>query len=934
VEWPVGGRVDRGVRGGDVKEESVRNKMGRVMLDDNSFSKIEKVLKEHDGCRKWMRTVEGLLRGEVALEEGVEEMIEGKWEELKCGLNQVTVHCGKVRKDMRGQVQKSRKKVKWDREVFRLWIRKRRLFKLWKEEWGNDRIRLEYRSVCKEIKKLLRKKRRAGLRRRIREIESLRTEDVKGYWKKLKVVGDWDEKKDNLPSEMNDSHNVRVRDIQRVWRDAFAKIGVNNVGNRKYNIDHAERLRVMNERISGDRDKEVEEYSGCVLNGVIDQEEVNSVIKRLKNGKAMGVDGIRNEVLKYGGKVVRKVVWWYCCLVWTGMYVPTEWMKALIFPIFKEGDEYCTDNYRPISLLSVVSKVFSAVLNARLTGWCESRGIFVEEQGGFRNGRGCRDQLFALSEVIRLKKKYAFCAYLDVRKAYDTVFRDGLWSMMYESGIRGRMWYMLKGIYRDVRSAVLVNQGMTDDFPVQVGVRQGCVLSPLLYSIFINNIVEAVKAVGCGMRRKEGDRELDVSCLLYADDIVLIAESEVELQYMLDAVFEYSRLWRFEFNAKKSEVVVYGCSLGNGRKEWWLGGGKIKRVKSYKYLGTMVSSEGGWKEEKCRRLKKARENMRKALGMGVGKGVLSVQEGRGVWEALVRSVLEFGCEVWGGCVWGEAEKLQLRFGKRILRGSSGMANEVVLGELGWWTLKGRRDFLRLKYWGVLRGMKYDRITRVVYEVSRTRFDRGVDGNNWCAYTYKLCCELGLLEYWEGKEVGIGEWEDIVRKRVHVREVREWRRRMGLKPKLRLYRKLKSSLVFEEYLKGVTHDRGKMMMLRMRSGTSELRLETGRWVNENLEDRLCRLCGGGGVEDENHVINECVYYQDDRALMWDGIRDGTEGRVMREGGEMSVRWVLGWRDIDRYSEGDWEVVLRCAGKFLLRVVVRRRRWMEVYKLVCG
>ena len=173
-------------------------------------------------------------------------------------------------------------------------------------------------------------------------------------------------------------------------------------------------------------------------------------------------------------------------------------MQGLIFPLYKDGDDRDLLNYRGITLLSIVAKVYCSVLANRLMVFAEREGAgIVEEQGGFRPRRGTDDQLFALTETLRLRTgKVTYAAFIDVKKAYDTVWRVGLWRRLWEEGVRGKMWRVVKGMYQTVESAVLVGEESTEWFELQAGVRQGCVMSPVLFSLFINGLARELKKRG------------------------------------------------------------------------------------------------------------------------------------------------------------------------------------------------------------------------------------------------------------------------------------------------------------------------------------------------------------------------------------------------------------------------------------------------------
>jgi hypothetical protein len=234
-------------------------------------------------------------------------------------------------------------------------------------------------------------------------------------------------------------------------------------------------------------------------------------------------------------------------------------------------------------------------------GWGEREGLLTDEQGGFRPGRGCVDQIFCFWETLRSRRGMKiFCCFIDIKKAYDRVFRAGLWKMVWDKGIRGKMWRVLKCLYGEVESCVLINGMKTDWFPVRVGVRQGCVLSPVLFAIFIDGVAEELRELGIGV--PVGDEVL--SLLMYADDIVLLAESEEELQNMLGVVYEYSRKWRFELSDKKTEVVVFGGKVKGSWEGFFIGEKKLKIVKGYRYLGIEVRKNMSWKVVKEGMIKK------------------------------------------------------------------------------------------------------------------------------------------------------------------------------------------------------------------------------------------------------------------------------------------------------------------------------------------
>ena len=262
---------------------------------------------------------------------------------------------------------------------------------------------------------------------------------------------------------------------------------------------------------------------------------------------------------------------------------------------------------------------------------------------------------------------------------------------MVGKGIEGKMWRVIKNLYREVGSCVRLGEEKTDWFEIEVGLRQGCILSPILFSIFIDGLAEEVKKIGGAKYGK-----VLVSLLLFADDIVLMAENARMLQEMLDVVYNYSKKYRFCFNKEKSNVMVFGMRK-KCQDKFRLGENDLKIVETYKYLGLILDKNFSWKKHLEKVLEKARKRSRALCGLGIRKGTSARAILRG-WEVLVRPVLEYGAEIWGEKKWKEGEMLQMEMGRRVLGISKMTTKEVIQGELGLKSIRSRRVILRLRFW--------------------------------------------------------------------------------------------------------------------------------------------------------------------------------------------------------------------------------------------
>ena len=162
-------------------------------------------------------------------------------------------------------------------------------------------------------------------------------------------------------------------------------------------------------------------------------------------------------------------------------HFPESWSEGYIMPLHKSGSIHCPENYRGITLLSVLGKLFTRVLNNRLGSWAHNYNVYFEAQVGFRSGMSTVDNIFVLHGVITHminQGNKLYCCFIDFSKAFDYVERNTLWATLIKLGIRGKMLTVLKSIYSHVKSSVRFNNNLSNEFSCFLGVRQGELLSP------------------------------------------------------------------------------------------------------------------------------------------------------------------------------------------------------------------------------------------------------------------------------------------------------------------------------------------------------------------------------------------------------------------------------------------------------------------------
>ena len=272
------------------------------------------------------------------------------------------------------------------------------------------------------------------------------------------------------------------------------------------------------------------------INLPITKDEIFKCVRKLKNEKASGEDEIINEYIKSTVNQFINVYEKLFNVIFDNGIMPSSWLIGMIKPIYKnKGDKFDPKNYRPITIVSCLGKLFTAILNERLTEFSESFFVLSENQSGFRKGYSTLDNMFTLQsffEILKCKKKKMYCAFVDFMKAFDTVWRAGLWHNMLLNNINGKMYDVIFNMYCNIKSCIVFNKCKSDYFACDNGVRQGENLSPFLFSLFLNDLETFLEAKNVtGLESISGDLEnllniyLKLFIILYADDTVILSES-------------------------------------------------------------------------------------------------------------------------------------------------------------------------------------------------------------------------------------------------------------------------------------------------------------------------------------------------------------------------------------------------------------------------
>ena len=358
----------------------------------------------------------------------------------------------------------------------------------------------------------------------------------------------------------------------------------------------------------------------------LSEDEIAVAIKQLKKGKAPGLDEISLEMLRLGGEESIRWLKLVSDVIWREESVPADWRSQLLVPLHKKGSRTNCDNYRGIALLSIPSKVFAKAILNRLKPRAEL--VLRESQCGFRRNRSCIDQIFSLRVLMEKAREFhhpLYICFVDLRKAYDSVCRSSLWTILQHTyNLPSKLVSIIHALHQGSMAAVRAYGKTSEHFAVTRGVRQGCVLAPTLFNLYFDLVIHLALDVHhnqgrgikvaylhganlVGNRRKLCD-EVIVSDLEYADDMAILADSWEDLTAMMGSLAVRCKEFGLSISCQKTKTMaVLPSDLFQPAVPLSLTDGDVpvEVVSNFQYLGNIVQDDCGSTSEVDARICKA-----------------------------------------------------------------------------------------------------------------------------------------------------------------------------------------------------------------------------------------------------------------------------------------------------------------------------------------
>lgn len=421
----------------------------------------------------------------------------------------------------------------------------------------------------------------------------------------------------------------------------------------------------------------------------VSDNEVFKILNSLNVAKANGPDNISNKLLRETAPAIAKPLASIFNQSLSSGQFPDEWKKANVVPIFKKENRQTVKNYRPISLLPCVSKVLERIVFNKLLAYCQEHNLLTWRNAGFKPQDSTVNQLVIITHKIleALDQGKDICmVFLDISKAFDRVYHEGLLIKLQMFGIDGPLLLWFRSYLLGRKQRVVINGQYSSWQTTTAGVPQGSILGPLLFLIFINDLVD----------------RLETNPFLFADDTSLleildcIDTSLTTVNNDLRHLTVWAAQWLVTFNPDKTTYMIISRKLNKiNYNPLFMAGKQLKEVKSHKHLGVVLNNTMSWHDHAeyvC-----AKANKQVGLLRRVSR-ILPRQAKEIIYTSFIRPILEYSSVVFDGCpqrLSNSLEAVQRQAALACTGAYLRTTHSELLRELGWDRLAVRRQYQKL-----------------------------------------------------------------------------------------------------------------------------------------------------------------------------------------------------------------------------------------------
>jgi hypothetical protein len=412
-------------------------------------------------------------------------------------------------------------------------------------------------------------------------------------------------------------------------------------------------------------------------------------LQTLKSSKATGLDNVSARLLRDAAAIVADLLTKIMNLSLKTGIVPSAWKEARVSPIYKSDCPTCPSNYRPISIIPVCMKIFERAVQRQLVMYLTEHSILCHQQSGFRKHHSTQTAITDVTDHILSNMdngNLTGAVYLDLKKAFDTVDLESLLFKLQCLGISGDELKWFDNYIKDRRQCVQHATATSEKLPISCGVPQGSILGPVLFTLYVNDIVTSIS---CS------------KIMLYADDTILLfsAKTVDDIKSALIGDLENVATWfhrnKLHLNIKKCKWTLFGSEKKLSRTslpDICISDKNIEHVTVYKYLGVQLDSNLKWEshiEYMCTKVRQRLGVLRRI------RDYLDEETALRLYNALVMPLIDYCDVTYSTCnskCLKKIERLMLRGGRIVLNVPYDTPSIVVLHRLKWLTFKERTDY--------------------------------------------------------------------------------------------------------------------------------------------------------------------------------------------------------------------------------------------------
>ena len=524
------------------------------------------------------------------------------------------------------------------------------------------------------------------------------------------------------------------------------------------------------------------------------------------------------------------------------------------------------DNFRGLAIGSALAKLFSFILLKRLINFIEYKKLLSPNQIGFVKGKGTSDHIFFLQtiveKVVKKCKKRLYVVFIDFKKAYDTVNRTFLMKRLQALGINGIFLRNILAMYKKTEYCVKLNHGHTCAINSNLGLKQGCPLSPMLFNLYIDDI-EDIFDENCDPINIQNE---NINHFLYADDLVILSQSKEGLQICIDRASEFAKSKHLTINVKKSKTMIFNQPGRFIRDSFILNGETLEPVQSFCYLGFDIKCSGTVKHAMNILNDKGNKALRPLL-CAIGRFNIPIKTSIRLFHTYISPILLYNAENWSTLSDKGLQKFDRNFLfsetstskidithrkllKYILGVSRSCPSLAIYGETGEIPISMKSYRLTLNFWHRVSNLPDT-------SLAKKALLENIDlRTNWIKTIDKLINTFNLADK-IGNHV---KFKNATKYAMEEAYKSFWTNSLTDPNLSRLifYKKIKTGFKLENYLDtvGFKHRRA---IAKFRCSDHSLEIEKGRHKGIPRHARTCTLCHNDQIEDEEHFLVLCNAY---------------------------------------------------------------------------